>query len=420
MSKNARDKRPYVKPITRVELDQANVKLRWILAAVFFVIAVVAFGAGINEALKTEPGWQSVTVASDQPNSGTEIALMYDYSDLGATASQVSKALETKYSQLCTDAFAIFSPDISREGLGNVNYVNVSPNQEISVDPALYAAFELLERYENRSIFLAPVYVEYEGIINSESDPEAMEKDPNHAPEVKAYIAELIRYTSDEQMISLELLGDNRIRLNVAEEYLAYAVENSIEEFIDFGWMRNAFVVDYLADGLTAAGYTNGYLASYDGFTRNLVESDTPFNMNLFNLEGRDITIPAAMEYIGRTSLVFLRSYPLDELDEWSYYVYEDGSIVTSMIDPADGASKSALANMVSYSKDHGCAEIMLNMVPVFLTEHFDRTAANVLTQKEIYSVWFEQGNLFYNDAALKLITNEDEAGNRCQTLFAK
>ena len=420
MSKNARDRRPYVKPVTRVELDQSNVKLRWILVAVFFVIAIVAFGIGINELLKTEPGWQSVRSASDQPNSGGEFVLMYDYSDLGATASQVSKALETKYSQISTDAFAIFSPDISRDGLGNVNYVNASANQEISVDPALYEAFELLQRYGNRSIFLAPVYAEYNRIFHSESDPEATAKDPAKNPDVKAYLDELIRYTSDAQMISLELLGNNRIRLNVAQAYLDYAAENGIEKFIDFGWMRNAFVADYMARHLTDAGYTNGYLVSYDGFTRNLVEGDTPFNLNLFNLEGKDISAPAMMEYVGRTALVFLHSYPLDDLDRWSYYVYEDGSIVTSMIDPADGVSKSALTNMLSYSKDYGCAEIALNMFPIFLADDFDASAANDLTQKNIYSVWFDRGNLCYNDASLKLQAFEDDQGNRCQTVFSK
>ena len=395
-------------------------KLRWALVAVFFVIAITAFGIGIHELLKTEPGWQSVRAASDQPNSGTEITLMYDYSDLGATASQVSKALETKYSQVCTDAFAIFSPDISREGLGNVNYVNASPNQEITVNPALYGSFELVESDGNRSIFLAPVYVEYDRIFRSESDPEAADNDPARNPEAKAYINELIHYTSDEQMISLELLGNNRIRLNVAQAYLDYAVENSIDKFIDFGWMRNAFVVDYLADQLSNAGYTNGYLASYDGFTRNLMETDTPFNMNLFHLEGKDISVPAVMEYVGRTSLVFLRSYPLDELDEWCYYVYEDGSIVTSMIDPADGVSKHALSEMVSYSKDYSCAEILLNMAPIYLADAFRQDAANALTDQGIYSVWFEDDKLCYTDSSLKLTLRPDEAGNVVQTVPVK
>lgn len=420
MSKNARDKRPYIRPVTKLELDTSNVTLRWILAVAFIVIAIVAFGIGLNSVLKTEPGWQSIRSSSDQPNSGPEFTLIYNFTDMGSGASQANKELETQYSEISADAFAIFSPDISKDGLLNVHHVNASVNQEIEVDPALYAAFELLERYGNRNLFLAPVYVEYDRIFRSESDPEAMSNDPAKNPEVKAYIDEMIRYTADEQMISLDLLGNNRIRLNVAQEYLDYVEENGIEEFIDFGWMRNAFVADYMAQRLTEAGFTNGYLASFDGFTRNLVESDKPFHMNLFHLEGKDITVPAAMEYTGQTALVFLHSFPLDELDQWSNYVYEDGSIVTAMIDPADGISKSALTEMVSYSKNLGCAEVLLNMIPAFLTEQFDVTSVNALTEKEVFSVWFEKGNLCHNDPLLKAELFKDEAGNRCEMILSE
>ena len=420
MSKNSRDRRPYIKPVTKLELDQSNVKLRWILASVFFVIAIVAFSVGIHEALKTEPGWQSVRAVSDQPNCGSEFVLMYDYSDLGATASQVNKALETKYSQLCTDAFAIFSPDISRPDLLNVSHVNASPNQEISVNPALYAAFDLLNRYGNRNIFLAPVYVEYNRVFRSESDPEAEDCDPAKNPEVRAYLDEMMAFISDEEMIHIELLGENRVRLHVADEYLKYAEENGIEEFIDFGWMTNAFIIDYLADRLIAEGYTNGYLVSYDGFTRNLVERNQAFHMNLFDLQGLDVYMPAVMEYTDRTALVFLRNYPLDDLDQWSTYVYADGSIVTSKINPDDGGCRSALNSMVSYSKDFGCAEILMNITPLYLADKFQVNETNLLTQKDIFSIWFERGIIYYNDPALKLELVPDSAGNLYQKILSE
>lgn len=420
MSKKPRDTRPYLRPVTRVELDQTNVKLRWILVVAFLVIAITAFGIGMNEVLKTEPGWQSVRATSDQPNSSAEFVLMYDFSQSGAAASQVNKELENYYSQLCEEAFGIFSPDIAKAGLQNVNYVNASPNQEISVDPALYAAFELLQQYSNRSIFLAPVYVEYDRIFRSESDPEAMDNDPARNTEVHAYLQELIRYTSDENMVSLDLLGNNHVRLNVADAYLEYARENDIVEFIDFAWLRNAFVADYMAECLVEQGYTDGYVASYDGFTRNLMQTETTFQMNLFNLEGRDIKLPAVMEYTSPASLVFLRSYPIEEMDEWNSYVYDDGTIVTGFIDPCDGVSKSSLTNMVSYSKNYGCAEILMQMIPIYVADEFRAEAVNDLTDNEIYSVWFENGVLNYNEQSLKLKMLTDEQGNYCQSIYAK
>ena len=40
MSKHARDRRPYIKPVTRLELSEANIKYRWIAIAVLLAGAV--------------------------------------------------------------------------------------------------------------------------------------------------------------------------------------------------------------------------------------------------------------------------------------------------------------------------------------------------------------------------------------------
>ena len=420
MSKNSRDKRPYIRPATSLELNQSNVKLRWILVCVLFLIAIVAFGIGLFQSLETEPGWQDIAVASGKTNCGAEFVLMYDFSEAGAGATQLNKQLSTDYSKFCEDAYAIFSPNYAEEGIQNVRFVNASVNQQVSVHPVLYEAFELLNRYGNRSIFLAPVYVEYDRVFLSESDPEAEERDPNKNPEVRAYIDEMMAYSSDEEMISLELLGNNQVRLNVHEEYLEFARKNGIEEFIDFGWMTNGFTIDYLADQLVAAGYTNGYLASYNGFTRNLVQKDQSFRQNLFDLQGRDIIMPAVIDYSGQMSLVCLRNFPLHDLDQWSTYVYGDGSTVTSLIDAADGFNKGAASSFLGYSKDYGCAELMLNLIPVYLTDNIRTEAVAELAQQNIFGAWYDNGTLYYSDSELKLEMLPISEGVYYQNMFVQ
>lgn len=415
MSKNSRGNRPYVRPVTRLEVNQSNVKLRWILVCVMFAIAIVAFAVGLFDALETEPGWQSINVGSDKPNCGSEFVLAYDFSASGGNATLLNKELSTKYSNWCEEAYAIFSPDVSMDGEGNVRAVNASVNREVTVHPALYDAFALLNEYENRCLFLAPVYVEYDRLFRSESDPEAADKDPAKNPEVRSDIDEMMAFIADESMISLELLGENRVLLHVAPEYLNYAQENDISEFIDFGWMTNAFAADYLAEQLSSGGYTDGYLASYDGFTRNLARNNQTFHLNLFDLRGKDVYMPAVMEYGGQTSLVSLRSYPMDDRDQLNRYVYEDGEIVNAMIDPADGISKRALNNLVSYSKDYGCAEILLNVIPGYVADTFHAETLNALAERNIFSVWFADGTLCHNDAQLKVEMLTDTTGNTYQ-----
>lgn len=418
MSKNFRDRRPYVRPVTKLEVDQSNVTLRWILVCGFIVIAIVAFGIGIYSSLDTELGWQSIEANSGKPNISSQFILMYDFSEAGSEANQLNKQISVQYSKLCEDAYAIFSPDVSEVDLKNVHYVNESVNREISVHPSLYDAFELLERYGNRSIFLAPVYVEYDRLFRSESDPEARDNDPQYSPDVRAYIDEMIGYISDENMICLELLDDNRVILHVDEAYLNYAQENGIEKFIDFGWLHNAFAADYIAQALVDSGFTDGYLASYDGFTRNLDEETQLFRLNLFDLQGTDIYMPAVMEYSGGTAMVSLRNYPLDDLDQWRTYTYADGSTVTNMIDPADGNSKSALNNLVCYSREYGCAELLLKMIPAYLKDSFHAEELDFLKGAGIYSVWFEDGTLYYNENTLNLEMLPDTDGKFYQKVF--
>ena len=235
MSKHARDRRPHLRPVTRIELSEENIRIRWILIAVFLSIAVVSIGMGLYGFLNTQPGWNEVTVTSDQPNCGTEFTLMYDFSDAGGNASAVNKSLTELYSGAAEKAYKLFSPDVTEEGLHNLAYLNAHVNEVVTVEETLYQAFALLAEYENRLVYLAPVYREYDRIFRSESDMEAENYDPAKNSEVMAYISELVTYSSDPERIDLELLGDNQIRLNVAEKYLAFAQENGIEAFLDFG-----------------------------------------------------------------------------------------------------------------------------------------------------------------------------------------
>lgn len=60
------------------------------------------------------------------------------------------------------------------------------------------------------------------------------------------------------------------MRLEVSEEYQNWMAENGYETYLDFYWMKNAFIVDYLADLMIENGYIRGAISSYDGFNRNL------------------------------------------------------------------------------------------------------------------------------------------------------
>ena len=399
MSKNARDKRPYLKPVTRIELSEEQTTLRLILLIVLLVIAAVAIFIGLRAAFEVEPGWQQAQVSSGKVNCSTEFTLMYDFSDYRPKDAAIAlKKVNAFYSTLTEDAYAIFTAEEYETEFANVRYLNDHINERVTVDPALYYALELIVKYDSRYPFLAPVYGEYDRVFMQTNEVEASFCDPAKDPELMDYIREAASFANDNQMIWLELYGENQVCLNVAEEYLAFAEYYEVDTFFDFHWMTNGFIIDYMAEKMMEYGCTTGYLASYDGFNRNLDNRGNSYSHNVYDRVGSDIYLPAVYNYQEPTAIVVLRNYPMSDADRWHYYAYSDGSITTTFIDPADGEHKSATDNLFVYSTQVGCAEILLQTAPVFIAEDLDLNTLDGLTNHGIYSIWGESMNLHYND----------------------
>lgn len=420
MSKNARDHRPYIRPVTRLELSEKNIKFRWIAIVVLLAIAVVAIGNGFHAALSTEPGWQEVTVYPEEVSCSADFVLMYNFgAEDGANPTLQYKQLENLYGELTVSAYELFSPEAISSAGDNLQAVNASANQPVKVDSKLYDALELLVRYENRHVFMAPVAELYEAVFISEGDGEARAFDPMFDAERGALVQETAAYCSDPAHVSLEVLGDGQVQLNVSSDYLAFAQEHGIETYLDFGWMTNAFIADYMAEALTEGGYTYGYLVSYDGFTRNLDVTGGDYSINFFDRQDHTITMPARLSYSGPYSVVSLRDYPLSDQDRWHYYSYESGEITTVFLDPADGISKSATDSLMAYSGDLGCGEILLQIAPLFTADNLDTDALTGLTGNSVYALWTEGSTVCHTqeDPSLTLLPNSGGEGYRLENV---
>lgn len=409
MSKNTRGRRPYLPPVTRIELSEKNIRLRLILIVVLLAIAVVAIASGIRAWLTVEPGWQTVSGGSRETNCSSDFVLMYDYSAAGASAQ--SRQMQQLYVDGCISGYRIFSAEHQQAGLGNMAAVNGAVNQAVTVEPALYRALELVVRYDNRHVFLAPAAVEYNRLFLCQNDVEAVQYDPGRNEDIAAYLQTVADFASDPQMIRLELLGENRVQLLVAQPYLAFAEEYGITVFLDFGWMKNAFLADYLASLLREAGYTSGYIASYDGFTVNLDSRPLEYTQNLFDRQGQEISMPARLGYQGPASLVYLRDFPIADEDRWHYYAFEDGVVVTSCLDTADGLSRCACPMLLGISGDMGCGELLLQMAPLFVADSLDREAVAELADRGIAALWSEDAVLYAHESMTDLILLPESGG---------
>ncbi len=401
MKKNARDNRPYLPPVKRIELSEENTKVRLILIVVFLAIAVTAFAYGISSALSTEPGWKVIQAAPKSPNYKDDFVLQYDFSAVNGNPTAMEKRLTAVYTTALEDSFRIFSAEVQEDGVFGLAYLNAHPNEAVTVDPALYQALCLVADYDNRHVFTAPAAGAYSSLFLSTSDEEAALCDPELDPDRDDWFAQLAAFVQDPAAIHLELFGENQVKLCLSEEYQHFAQEQEITTFLDFGWMRNAFMADYLAGTLADAGFTDGYLVSYDGFTRNLDNRAQDYSVNLFDRQGSDIYMPARLHYNGPMAIVSLRDYPMMDNDRWHYYAYQSGRIVTVFLDPADCKSGSSVDTLVSYSSELGCAEILMQTAGVFTADYFD--AAVLLKADNVSSIWFEDQTLYYTDPTVQL-----------------
>lgn len=417
MGRTARDRRdrPHPKPVERIELNKEHVGWRLFAAVVLLVFGAAMLTYGFMQMLSPETG-EWVTIEADF-SAGESIAGEFSFlyrpggGELSYTADR--KGAASLYTRLCREAFQLFHSREAFEGVTNIYTINHHPNETLEVDPGLYAAFSAVVKSGRRELYLGPLYERYNGLFSCEDDSQLVEFDPRLSPEVAREYREYAAFANDPQSVRVELLGENRIRLFVSREYLEYAGREDIGSFIDFAWMRNAFIADCLARELTAQGYTRGVLASYDGFIRCLDESGEEYSLTIYDQKDGTAYTAAIMGYRGPKSIVGLRDYPVNDLDQGRFYRLRTGEVRTLYVDTADGMCRNAVSSLTGYAGDRGCGEILLEMIPVYIADSFRPEALEALSEAGIASICCEDGVLYPSEADVTLTRLYEKDGMR-------
>lgn len=386
------------KPVEKVELSEKHVKLRLAAVILLAVIGATGIAFGVSSFFGVDSGWREIECKSQELNCADDFVFLYYLGDSGISASEENNAVTLQYSKAAEKAYQLFTNDAEFEDVHNVRYINEHPNEEIQVEDGLYQAFSLLKEYGNRNLYLAPVYDRYDDLFSCEDDSQAVDYDPYASEAVAEEYAEIAAYANDPASVEIELLEDNRIRLRVSQEYLDYAEENGIDSLIDFFWMENAFRADYLAEAMISSGYTKGSLSSVDGYVRNLDGRGTEYSFSVYDRVGDTVSPAAVLNYKGPSSMVYLRNYGMNSLDRQRYYQYRDGTIRTSYLDVKDGLCKSSRNDLLCYAKQGSCAEVLLQMIPLYVADSFPEDRIPELKEAGVYSVFCEDQVIYYND----------------------
>lgn len=401
MKRTARDKRdmPHPRPVERIELNEEHIGRRLAAAIVLLVFGGAMLAYAVWRLVTPETGWTTIEVeASAGVSCGGDFTFFYE-----ATTTAERKAVTTHYTSLCRSAYEIFHSREEFEGRGNLWTVNSHPNEAVGVDPALYGALETIERSGSRLPYLGPVYDRYDDLFFCTDDSQTAAFDPRLNEEVAREYGEITAFANDPGAVRIELLGEDRVRLAVSPEYLAYAEREEIDQFIQLSWMTNAFIADYIAEELTALGYTKGTLSSYDGFTRNLDGSGREYAVSIYDRQGRNVYPAAVMSCRGPVSMVSFRDYPLNDQDMVRFYEMENGEIRTLYLDPADGLCRSAVHDLMCYAGDRGCGEILLQTAPVYIAGTLSAEALETLAAEGVQSIHCANGVICPTEAGITL-----------------
>lgn len=403
MGRSVRRKAPSIPPVERIEVNETNKGRRMLAAVLFLIIGGSALAYGFFLLVAGDSGWRTIQAnGTDGPSAAEDFVLNY-YAGAapGVSAAAESRALTALYTETAERAYRLFTPDAGYEGVNNIWRINRSPNEELQVDEPLYRAFELLARYGRRELYLGPVLESYDDIFYAQDDVYALDYDPWRNEDAAAYYAQIAGFAMDPESIDLELLGDKRLRLKVSEDYLAFIRDNEIENLLDFGWLKNAFITDFIADTLIAQGYTQGSLTSVDGFSRSLGEGQS-YSQGLYHKAEDGVVPVGTLNYEQPTSLLSLRGYPLTQTDLNRFYVYDDGQIRGPYLGP-DGRDLSAVSDLTVYSQSLGCAQLLLRVLPIYVAPELDEEALADLAGEGIYALWCREGSLYHTEASPNL-----------------
>jgi hypothetical protein len=390
--------------IQEIELSEKHVGLRIALVVVFLLIGLACIAFFLISLLSEEDGWQIISPSGIEISTlESEFTLSYNLGSGEASATNEKKMLQSDYGSALERAYKIFDIYATYDDVVNLKYINSHFNETVSVSNLLYDAFATVEQSGSRIVYLGPIYAEYRNVFGSSDDVNAAISDPTKNEDVAEYVSKVLKFANDPNAVSVELLDNNKLKLNVSEEYLAFIEEYQIDCCIDFSWLANAFIVDHVADLLISKGYTHGNISSYDGYIRYLDRNENSYSIDVFDLNGSTVYSAALAECKNISAMVFWRKYPLNEIDASCYYSYSDGTFVNRYIDAKDGSYKAAIANILSYSKSKSCADIALALADVVIAEELDEAQIMQIKDDQIYSVWTYNCVVNYNDKELNI-----------------
>lgn len=365
MKKNAKNKIPAVKPVVKVELSEKNKIIRIALIAVLIAVGIGLIALSVSSFFGKDKGFTEIK--AEDSEFGDLFSLYYDLGASGASASAEHRRVKGVYTKALGKFCKLLSSSTEYPGVKNIYYINSNTGKDIAIDPFLYEALSKMTEDGSSLLYLGPILERYAEVFACDSDAYAEHLDPTKNEVSRNLCLKALEYSKDRSAVTLHLLGENTVRLDVSEEYAKFAAENGITRFIDLGVFENAFVVDAISEALIAEGMTLCSISSFDGYSRNLDEREKEYGFTVNAKYGDTVYPVCSASYRGKMTVISFRAYPTSRLDRLVSYFYSDGTSAHRFIDLESGICKSSIPELVAVSDDSGCASVALEAYEIYV-----------------------------------------------------
>ena len=309
-------------------VSDKHLGLRIAAFALAFVAAVSAFGIGIYQAAKKEPGYYVITPAVDKDamRYANGITLEYYFSGSSSEIKDALREVTDRYSAVLQRAYKLLDPVNEYPGYVNLATINHNPGKELEVSEELFSvltdALDKTAEERGFNLFAGALNAEWNSILTAEH---AAEFDPLQNPDEAARLAVIAERTTDraDAVLTVTDAGRRAVRLDLSDRYRAFAAEYELPETVlDLGLLKEAWMLDLAAAGLEQGFFRCGYLYTVSGLTRALSEPGGGDNV-LYAFPQGEPEMAGLVPVRGSLACSRFKSFPLGE--ELGYYILETG-----------------------------------------------------------------------------------------------
>ena len=346
----------------KLEVSSKNIKLRAILTAVAFVIAVVAFTVGIVRIGHKDPGYHLIEakVEKDTILLNKEVGFKYWFDGSSNDIKHGINDLTAAYSPVISAVYKELDHQNTYEGVVNIATLNRNQGQFLTVAPELYSvlkdAYRLTSEERGYNMFAGALYSEWKSILILD-EPEDF--DPANNPDMAARIASIAAVVSDLSNFSLEFDDAGRaVRFSVSESYERFCRDYEIDApALDLNLLKDAYMLETVASGLGL--HENGYLYTPEGLVLNMKQTGT-LGYDLYTYENGSDTVYATVNLEGRFSGATFTASGMG-----SYYHYVLSTVGSNASSGSNGSNNSNASNLYRHlyfnSKTGSFSDILMS-----------------------------------------------------------